>query len=284
MDTTLFHTIAKDPDFNSEINESDFWTDEYISEMILKQQLDPSYEGGSRLHSEIIDSVDFITSNIRISGFETLLDLGCGPGLYSSLFCKHVNNVIGIDISKPSLNYALTKAKNERLNIEYILGNINEMNAFPKADIVLLVYSIFGCLSCEKRKELIIKINKCLPINGYFIFDVFSENSFNNQLERRYWSIEEKGFWSPLSYLLLKQTIINSLQKEVLNRYIVIEESLKFKTFLFKEKYFNLLEVNNLLNAFGFTIDLSLGSLTGIPLSKTTKDIAIIARKSSNVS
>jgi ubiquinone/menaquinone biosynthesis C-methylase UbiE len=284
MDTTLFHTIAKDPDFDSKINENDFWTDGYISEMILKQQLDPTYEGGSRLYSEIIDAVNFITTNIEISRCETLLDLGCGPGLYSSLLCKHVNNVIGIDISQTSLNYALTKAKNESLNIEYILENIIEMKAFPKAEIVLLVYSIFGCLSFEERKELIIKINKCLPINGYFIFDVFSENAFYNQIDKRDWSIEEKGFWSPLSYLLLKQTIVSSLDMEILHRYIIIEESCKYKTFLFKEKYFNLLEINNFLNSFGFSIDLSFGSLTGIPISNTTNDIAIIARKSSDIS
>ena len=284
METTLLHTIAEVPDFGSEINENDFWTDEHISEMILRQQLDPTYEGGSRLYSEILDTVDFITTNIEMSRCKTLLDLGCGPGLYSSLLCKHVNNVIGIDISQTSLNYALTKAKDEKLNIEYILGNIIEIQNFPKAEIVLLIYSIFGSLSFEKRKELMVKINKCLPINGYFIFDVFSENAFHGQIDKRDWSIEEKGFWSPLSNLLLKQTIVNSVEMEILHRYIVIDESCKFKTFLFKEKYFKLLEINNFLNSFGFGIDLSLGSLTGKSISNTTKDIGIIARKFSNLS
>ena len=49
----------------------------------------------------------------------TVLDVGCGEGYYTSLFAEK-NTVCGIDISKDALKYAAKKCKNSAFAVASI--------------------------------------------------------------------------------------------------------------------------------------------------------------------
>lgn len=97
------------------------WTDPYIQQQMLKEHLNPTSDGASRKQESILRITDFILSQSKPKS--RLLDLGCGPGLYTSLFKDEGYEVVGVDFNKASIEYATA----ERKDIHYILGDyINE--------------------------------------------------------------------------------------------------------------------------------------------------------------
>lgn len=80
------------------------WTDPYIQKQMLQEHLNPETDGASRNRASILKIVDFINSHIRPASH--ILDLGCGPGLYTELFRDQGHEVTGIDFNKASIDYA----------------------------------------------------------------------------------------------------------------------------------------------------------------------------------
>ena len=77
--------------------------------------------------------------------------------------------------------------------------NSNYLNTefTEKYDLILLIYCDFCALSPEERKILLKKIFYTLKEDGYFLFDVHSENHFFDQKESlSFYHNNQKGFRS----------------------------------------------------------------------------------------
>ena len=60
--------------------EGEFWNDEHISMQMLKAHLNPEFDGASRKHAFIEESVAWITELVSPIDYPLLFDIGCGPG------------------------------------------------------------------------------------------------------------------------------------------------------------------------------------------------------------
>ena len=63
--------------------ESLFWDDPHISKSMLAAHLNPDNDLASRKHATIDREVEHLVSSGILKAGDRLLDLGCGPGLYS---------------------------------------------------------------------------------------------------------------------------------------------------------------------------------------------------------
>ena len=86
--------------------EGEFWNDEHISMQMLKAHLNPEFDGASRKHAFIEESVAWITELVSPIDYPLLFDIGCGPGIYAEKFARQGYYVTGIDFSKRSIDYA----------------------------------------------------------------------------------------------------------------------------------------------------------------------------------
>lgn len=148
---------------------NNIWTDPYIQQQMLKEHLDPLSDGASRKQESILKTVNFVLQHAK-SG-RRLLDLGCGPGLYTSLFADEKYIVTGIDLNRASIKYAVEKRK----EVEYIYGDY--MVNFPTGqyDVVTMIYCDMGTHPDSDRDRLLDNIYLSLTDGGVLIFDVFSE-------------------------------------------------------------------------------------------------------------
>lgn len=176
-----------------------FWDDPYIAKNMLAFHLDPQEEAASRKPETIKDSVAFIKACYPPKTHRTLLDLGCGPGLYADLFEQAGYEVTGIDLSRFSVEYA--KSTNPR--VTYHIGNYLELDAVDQYDLMVLIYCDFAVLNPTDRKTLLKKIHRALKEDGVLLFDVFT-TSYVERLEAyQSWShVEKDGFFSPEPHLL----------------------------------------------------------------------------------
>jgi 2-polyprenyl-3-methyl-5-hydroxy-6-metoxy-1,4-benzoquinol methylase len=105
-----------------------FWNDEHTSKLLLEAHLDPDWDAASRRPATIEQTVAWVTAEFLPEAGGEILDLGCGPGLYSQRFARMGHHVTGMDFSKRSIAYARERAAEEGLAIKYIYQNYVELD------------------------------------------------------------------------------------------------------------------------------------------------------------
>ena len=94
-----------------------------------------------------------------------ILDLGCGTGRASAYYVSKGFDVIGIDLSKKMLEIA----KTNHPDIDFILGDIRDINFKNTFDGVSMAYSLFH-LEKNDIPSVIKKAAKALNNNGVAMF------------------------------------------------------------------------------------------------------------------
>lgn len=223
------------------------WTDAYIQQQLLKEHLKTSSDGASRNAESIQKIVDFIS--VHTCPAISLLDLGCGPGLYASRLKDRGYAVTGVDFNKASVDYA----RRERTDINYLLADYIKDYPAGRFDAVLMIYCDFGTHSDNDRSRLLKNICNSLDKGGKFIFDVFTPGLIRDKQESRSWDYAPSGgFWSEDEYLLLSQTFHYPDAKAFGYQYNLVTENGN-KHFIIWERYFSEEEITTVLKLAGFS-------------------------------
>ena len=115
------------------------WDNDYVSKGMLQAHLDESLDSASRNIKFVNKSVNWISELFPPTKYHNLLDLGCGPGIYTERFYNRGYYVTGIDISKRSIMYAKQSAMKNNMNIDYILNSYIEYEFQKTFDLVTLI-------------------------------------------------------------------------------------------------------------------------------------------------
>ena len=141
-------SIFEKPKAFEHANSTELWNNPYISTQMLLAHLDPNIDSASRNKKFMGRSIHWIVQKFNVTDLKSkILDLGCGPGLYTHEFAKAGAQVTGIDVSRNSIEYASKKAKEENLDIEYINANYVTYDFKKKYDLVTLIYDDYCVLS-----------------------------------------------------------------------------------------------------------------------------------------
>jgi len=65
------------------------------------------------------------------------LDLGCGTGVFSVYLAKQGYEVTGIDFMPKAIEWAQQRARNENLQVTWVLANLLEWNSAQRFDLIL---------------------------------------------------------------------------------------------------------------------------------------------------
>lgn len=221
MNDKIIDFFKKEPPVYEKSSKA-FWDDEHISKGMLEAHLDAAFDGASRKLPTIQKSVAWICNYCQDVENKQLLDLGCGPGIYSELLYDQGFSVTGIDFSRRSIAYAQNHAEETKRKIEYHYQNYLEMDYQNKFDLVILIYCDFGVLPPQDRAVLLKKIHKALKRGGILILDVYHEpyrNAFHEMQSIQY---EDGGFWSPEPYVVIQKNKVYTRTNNTLEQYLVI--------------------------------------------------------------
>ncbi|MDR2040230.1 MAG: class I SAM-dependent methyltransferase [Bacteroidales bacterium] len=230
-----------------EKTDNDIWTDPYIRQQMLKEHLNPLSDAASRRKESMIKITDFISVNTKQQ--TRLLDLGCGPGLYTSFFQDKGYFVTGIDLNKVSIEYARKQHK----DIQYIEGDYIKNYPDGKFDAVIMIYCDLGTHSDTHRDKLLRNIYESLEEEGVFIFDVFTEALTNDQEEGRNWHYQpDGGFWHANEYLLLSETFHYPESRAFAYQYHLLIKG-EQEHFIVWDRYYTQEEITGILKETGFS-------------------------------
>ena len=229
------------------------WTDEYISKQLLSIHLNEEIDLGSRKKTTIEHTVNWILNKVDTGNKLNILDLGCGPGLYTELLARKGHNVTGVDFSKTSIEHAKREAEKKNLNINYINSNYLELALLPNSiDLVILIYTDFGVLLPAEREKLLGIIKSSLKPGGIFIFDVLNDKHINSKVIQNNWEAAENGFWKNSPYLALSNSFLYEENKVILHQHTIIDGENNLNTYRFWVHMFSHSDLTTLLTKHNF--------------------------------
>jgi SAM-dependent methyltransferase len=258
-----------------------FWNDPHISAQMLKWHLNPENDVASRRAETIQRSVDWLIATLELQAGDSVLDLGCGPGLYTTRLAEKGLRVTGVDYSRRSIDYATQVAAEHRLDICYRYQDYLTLEEDSLYDAALLIYGDFCPLSPTQRKTLLGNVRRALKPGGHFVLDVTTRTHRQKHGNRNNWYAAEHDFWKPGPHLVLEEGFDYPEQSIYLDQAVVIEEDGKVSIYRNWFQDFSRETIVAEMEAAGLVVQSVWNDLIGTPFTDDTEWIGIVAWKSS---
>lgn len=256
-----------------------FWDDPHISSQMLAVHLNPDTEAASRRPETIDRSVKWMIEILGLKPDDSVLDLGCGPGLYASRFARAGLHVTGVDYSRRSIEFAIEYANENKLNICYRFQNYLELKDENQYQAAFLIYGDFCPLNPEQRSRLSKNIHRALKPNGKFVLDVTSREHRKKYGVKNSWRAMQSGFWKPGPHLVLEEGFDYPEQSVWLDQYTVIEADGKLSVYRNWFQDYTPESITAELSQAGFSVESMWGDLIGIPYTPESEWIGLVTSK-----
>jgi len=214
------------------------WNDEHISKSFFETQLDESHDMASRKPENRMKIVNYINEKIKPNS--KIIDLGCGPGLYSYELGKMGHNVLGVDFNIEAYNYA-KKIKSIKNIVEYQHCNYLKDTINGKYNVAMIIFCDISALIPEEQKLLLQKINELLDDDGILVFDTFGKSVMETKRNEKNWYLSQgNDFWSNEPYILMTECKIFKNENTIGTRYFLInQKNGKIKEFTMWDQYYD---------------------------------------------
>lgn len=255
-----------------------FWNDPHISKQMLKAHLNPNHDAASRNRQAIENTVNHLFELGILKKGMRVLDLGCGPGLYSELIQAKGAQVVGLDGSRNSIEYAQERNKRLGLGIKYLYMDFFDMVFDNEFDVVLQIYGELNTFSPINRDRLLSCVRKALKKDGKFVFDVTTRLNRDLASTKPSWYASESGFWSNEPHLVLEQSYDYPEASAWVDQTIVVDtRGVKIYRNWFND--YNVSSITEVMQNNGYQIEHCWGDLSGAEYTDSSNWIGVIARK-----
>ena len=130
-----------------------------------------NYDSECYVHGTV-GEVDFIEKELEFDKSKHILDIGCGTGRHAIELARRGYKVTGVDLSKAQLQSAKEKAKEAKVQVEFIQKDARQLEFKNSFDMVIMLCE--GGFSLMETDEMNFKIlqnaARALKENGEFIF------------------------------------------------------------------------------------------------------------------
>ncbi|MDY7010653.1 MAG: class I SAM-dependent methyltransferase [Planctomycetota bacterium] len=202
------------------------WHDPAFSERMMAEHLSQSHDMASRRGATIDKHVRWIHSELLVGQPSRILDLGCGPGLYTSRLSKLGHDCVGIDYSPASIRHAKDQAKQENLSCEYMLQDIREADFGSGFDVAMMIFGEFNVFRPSDAKAILEKARAALNDNGLLLLEAHALAAIEKiGRQDRSWYSTESGLFSDKPHLCLQENFWDADNKTATTRYFIIDSA-----------------------------------------------------------
>ncbi|MBN2566296.1 MAG: class I SAM-dependent methyltransferase [Candidatus Eisenbacteria bacterium] len=179
------------------------WHEPGFSARMLKEHLSQDHDLASRRSAKIDAQVDWLNREI-LPAHASVLDLGCGPGFYTSRLAGLGHTCVGIDFSPASIEYARSEAASASLDCTYMLEDLLKADFGSGFDAVLLLYAEFNTFPRHEAEQLLVRMRESLRPGGHLVLEVQREEQVRRLgTAAPSWYVSERGLFADAPHLCL---------------------------------------------------------------------------------
>jgi SAM-dependent methyltransferase len=231
------------------------WNDPVFSARMLREHLSQVHDRASRRFEIIERQVAWIHSAILANQPGRILDLGCGPGLYTSRLAALGHHCVGLDFSPASIAHAEAEATRGKLDCTYQLADLREAELGEGFDAALLLFGEFNTFSPDEASALLNRTRTALRDGGRLVLEPQSAEAVQATGEDPpVWSAQGSDLFSDAPHLTLRETAWHAKHSAATERYFVFGEGEQPEVYAQSTRAYEDAELTGMLEAAGFAI------------------------------
>jgi SAM-dependent methyltransferase len=200
------------------------WHEPGFSERMLNEHLSQDHDAASRRSETIEAHVAWIHQRLLEGRAAKILDLGCGPGLYTSRLAQRGHKCVGIDYSPASIAYAVDYARREKLRCEYLHEDIRRAPYGTRFGLVMLIFGELNVFRPSDARAILQKAKRALADGGLLLLEPHSFAAIQTIGARGLdWYSKERGLFSDRPHLCLQEYSWDPTTNTATIRYFIVD-------------------------------------------------------------
>jgi SAM-dependent methyltransferase len=238
------------------------WDDPEFSERMLAEHLTDAHDAASRRAEKIDRHVDWINTHVMQNKRSSILDLGCGPGLYMQRLARLGHQCVGIDFSPASIDYA----RSINPDCQFIEGDLREVEFCSGYGLIMMIFGELNAFRPGDAKLILQKCREALADGGVLLLEAHSFESLQRSGQQPpTWRSYESGLFSSDPHLLLREPFWDDSQRVATTRfYVVATDSGSVDRYAESIQAYSDHEYRQLFESSGFTVTGVYPSLDGL--------------------
>ena len=229
------------------------WDDPEFSQRMLAEHLDQSHDAASRRFETITRHVQFIHHYVLNDRPGQILDLGCGPGLYTERLARLGHTCFGIDFSPASIAYARQVAAKENLRCKYKQSDLRQADYGHGHNLVMLLFGEFNVFRPEHAQLIIEKSFAALEPGGRLLLEASPAAHIRRiGQESLTWYTSKGGLFDAGPHIVLSESFPDQAQQAATTRWFVIPESGPIRRYAASYQAYSDSKYHQLLESCGF--------------------------------
>ncbi len=216
----------------------------------------------------------FVIDALSLQPGAQVLDLGCGYGRHAMELAARGFHVVGLDQSLPLLLRGADEAQRRGLTINFVHGDMRELDFDSQFDGAYCLFSTFGFFDDEANKKTASNLARALKPGARAVIDILNRDYLIADLPTRVW-------WEGDGCVVLEEVEFNYFSSRVqCNRSVVFDDGRQVEQEISVRAY-SLHELGKLLHAAGFRVLEVSGSMVtrGRFFGGTSRQIVVIAER-----
>lgn len=190
---------------------------------------------------------EFVIDAMGLAPGAQVLDVGCGYGRHAMELAARGYHVVGLDLSTPLLVRGGEEANRRGLQINFIRGDMRELDFEAQFDGAYCLFSTFGYFDDETNKKTITNIARALKPGGRVMLEILNRDYVIADLPTRVW-------WEGEGCVVLEEVELNYFSSRIqVNRSVVFDDGRQLEQEISVRAY-SLHEVGKLMHAAGFRV------------------------------
>lgn len=199
------------------------WNDPGFSRRMLLEHLSQEHDLASR-RKEVIDrQVAWIHQVLLGDQPGRVLDLGCGPGLYTTRLARLGHACTGIDWSPASIRHARETAAQGDLAITYVLEDIRTTAAPAEQDLVMLLYGEFSVFKPADIRLVLKRAYQALKPGGWLLLEPHTVEGIKQGAGEQRWWATPGGLFSDRPHLGLNESFWDEENQSKTDRWYTVD-------------------------------------------------------------
>jgi SAM-dependent methyltransferase len=190
---------------------------------------------------------EFVLNAMNLAPGAQVLDLGCGYGRHAMELAARGFHIVGLDLSTPLLVRGGEEAHRRGLTINFVRGDMRELDFENQFDGVYCLFSTFGYFDDETNKKTLQNVARALKPNGKVLVEILNRDYVIADLPTRVW-------WEGDGCVVLEEVELNYFSSRIqVNRSVVFDDGRQLEQEISVRAY-SLHEVGKLMHAAGFRV------------------------------